>query len=116
MKKDPEIFLRHILESINNIESFTKNKTKKDFKKDQLLNSAAIRQIEIIGEAAKNVPKYFKLKHPEIEWVEIAGARDKMIHYYFGLDLDLVWNDILKSDVPKLKKQITQIIEPLGKK
>ena len=110
MKKDPEIFLKHILESIENVQSFVLGRNKQDFKTDQMLQSAVVRQIEIIGEATKNIPKAFTSKHPGVQWAEIAGTRDKMIHYYFGVDLDLVWNNIIKEDIPKLKKQIQKIL------
>jgi uncharacterized protein with HEPN domain len=110
MEKDPKLFLKHILESIENIHVFIGLNNKTKFKNDKLIQSAVIRQIEIIGEAVKNLPREFILKHPSVAWSEIAGTRDKMIHYYFGVDLDLVWDDILKKEIPYLKTQIEEIL------
>ena len=109
MKKNYFIFVEHILESIKNIENFMRDVEKDKFLKDKEKQSAVIRQIEIIGEAAKNLPTSFKNKYPQIPWQKIAGARDKLIHHYFGVDLDAVW-DILKEDLPHLKSQIEAIL------
>ena len=110
MKKEPLIFIEHILENIENIDNFSKEISKNDFFKDKLRQNAIIRAIEIIGEAVKNLPDSFKNKYPNISWKEIVGTRDKMIHNYFGIDLDTVW-EIIKEDIPKLKKDIKQILK-----
>jgi len=110
MKKDPLIFVEHILESINNIEDFMKNVKKEMFLKDKEKQSAVIRQIEIIGEATKNLSDSFKRKYPQIPWQKISGTRDKLIHYYFGVDLNAVW-DVIKEDVPTLKSKIEIILK-----
>ena len=110
MKKEPLTFVEHILESINRVESFLKNISKSRFLVDELLQSAVIRQIEIIGEAVKNLPLNFTKKYSNIPWKGIAGMRDKIIHHYFGLDLGTIW-DIVKEDIPELKKQIKKIKE-----
>lgn len=98
MNKDPLIFIKHILESIKNIEIFSKGLSKTEFVSNRLKQSAIIREIEIIGEAVKNLPIDFTVKYPNLEWRKIAGARDKIIHHYFGIDLDTVW-DIIKKDL-----------------
>jgi len=110
MKKDPLVFVKHILESIENIESFSRGLSKSEFANDRLRQSAIIREIEIIGEAVKNLPEEFTAKYPFIEWTKIAGARDKLIHHYFGVDLDVIW-DIIKYDLPELKKNIEKILK-----
>ncbi len=110
MKKDPKIFLSHILESIKTIEKHTKKITKETFSKDITIQDAVIRRIEIIGEAVKNLPLNYKGKHSEIEWREIAGMRDKLIHEYFGVNLNVVWRTINK-DIPQLKKQILELLK-----
>lgn len=107
--KDSLVFLKHVLESINNIEMFTKNVSKPDFLKNKEKQSAVVRQIEIIGEAVKNLSQDFKEEHPEVQWRYIVGTRDKIIHHYFGVDLQIVW-EIIEKDLPKLKKQIENII------
>ena len=70
--------------------------------------SAIVREIEIIGKAVKNVPDDFKDKHKEIEWRKIAGMRDIIIHNYFRIDLNAVWN-VINKDIPVLKKQMVKI-------
>ncbi len=109
MKKDPAVFLAHILESIERISEFTKGISKDEFFKDVKAQDAVIRRIEIIGEAAKNVPPEFRQKHAGIPWAEMARTRDKLIHGYFGVDLELTWN-IIKADLPKLKDKIKLLL------
>lgn len=106
-------YLKHILDAIADTESSLKGLSKKKFKENKDVKDATVRRIEIIGEAVKNISKELKDKHPEVEWKKIAGSRDKMIHAYFSVDLDVVWN-ISKKFMPKLKKQIQQILESLG--
>jgi uncharacterized protein with HEPN domain len=110
MNKDPLIFINHIMESIKNIESFSEGLTKEKLIKDKLRQSAIVRQIEIMGEAVKNIPIEFTNKYPEISWSEIIRTRDKIIHHYFGVDLNIIW-DIIKKDLPDLKKKLKKILE-----
>lgn len=110
MKKKPEIFLRHILESISAIETHIKRISKEKFFKNITAQDAVIRRIEIIGEAVKNLPSDYKRKCTEIEWNEIIGMRNKLIHEYFGIDLNTVWWTV-KKDIPKLKKQISELLK-----
>ena len=110
MKKNPKIFLQHIIECIEEIEKHIKGVSEKRFMDDVKTQDAVIRRIEIIGEATKNLPFGFKKKNPQIEWREIAGMRDKLIHEYFGVNIDLVWV-VIKNDIPKLKKQISELLE-----
>lgn len=77
---------------------------------NEMKQYAIVRAIEIIGEAVKNLPSSFKSKHPSISWKEIIGTRDKIIHHYFGVDLDIIW-DIVNKDIPDLKKKILKIME-----
>ena len=110
MKKNSLIFIKHILEHIELIEKFSEGLTKNEIEEDRLKQSAIVRELEIVGEAAKNLSIDFKDKYKEIEWKKIAGLRDKLIHNYFGVDLDIVW-DIIIEDIPILKKQIQEIIK-----
>ncbi|MBS3118571.1 DUF86 domain-containing protein [Candidatus Woesearchaeota archaeon] len=110
MKKDAEIFLEHILESIEKIESYTAGVSEKKFKSSDQIQDAVIRNLEVIGEAAKNVPADFRGKFPEIRWKEISGMRDILIHQYFGVDLDIIWK-IISDDLPKLEKAIKSILK-----
>jgi len=110
--RDLTLFINDILTSINNIESFAKKLTKEKLLREELYQSAIIRQIEIIGEAVKNLPDSFRKKYPEISWNKIAGMRDIVIHSYFKVDLDAVWN-VVKRDLPELKKEMKKIIEDM---
>ena len=109
-EKDYSIFIKHILEAISNVEKFMKEIDKERFIKNEEKQSAVIRQIEIIGEATKNVPPHFRNKYPKVAWKEIAGTRDKIIHHYFGVDINEVWK-IVKKDIPILKSQMKDILE-----
>ena len=115
MKKDAEVFLRHIIESVCRIQEFTIGISKEKFMKDIKLQDAVLRRIEIIGEAAKNIPLDFREKHANIPWNEMARTRDKLIHGYFGVDLELTWN-IIKEDLPDLKEKIEKILKQMQAK
>lgn len=110
MKKNLKIFLEHILESIIEIEKHTKNISSTEFLKMTIVQDATMRRLEIMGEAVKNLPDFFKNNHPYIPWKEIAGLRDVLIHEYFGVDLGLVW-EVVKKDIPKFKKEIVELID-----
>tara|TARA_Y100000310_G_C20583574_1_gene764223 strand:- start:119 stop:469 length:351 start_codon:yes stop_codon:yes gene_type:complete len=112
-EKGDLVFIEHILDSINAIGQFSKNITKNELNSNRLKRSAIVREIEIIGEAVKNISRGLKNKHKEIVWKDIAGTRDKMIHHYFGVDTNIVF-DIIKKDLPILKKQIQNILKSLG--
>ena len=106
--RDSTFLIKDILESIENIENFSKGLTKEKFSKNKLKQSAIIRQLEIIGEAVKNLPIGFTNEYPEIPWKDIAGFRDLVIHSYFRVDLEKVWN-IIKENLPDLKEKILKV-------
>jgi len=110
MSKNDDAYLHHVLDSISKIKKFTENINENKFKKNELVQSAVIRQIEIIGEAAKQVSNLIKKKYSYIPWKDIAGMSDKLIHGYFGVDIDAVW-DTIQQDIPKLKKDIEKILD-----
>tara|TARA_Y100000310_G_C20660628_1_gene804526 strand:- start:1745 stop:2086 length:342 start_codon:yes stop_codon:yes gene_type:complete len=113
MRKDTKIFLLHILESIERIESFTKGVSETKFLSSEIIQDAVVRRLEIIGEAVKNISKSYRDKHKEIEWKKIAGTRDIIVHEYFGVDLKLTFK-IIKKDIPELKKNISKFLEELS--
>jgi len=110
--REPKLHLKDILGAMEAIEQFVKNMDFEAFKNNDLVSSAVIRKFEIIGEAAKNVQKDITQKHPEIPWRKMAGMRDRLIHFYFGVKYELVWQTI-KKDVPHLKPLIREILEGL---
>jgi len=110
--KDPKIFLKHIIESIREIEKHIKGVSEDDFWDDIKVQDAVVRRLEIIGGAVKNLPSDFRNKYSGIDWQKIAGMRDVLIHEYFGVDLDLVWETI-KKDLPQLKDKILEILKDI---
>jgi len=112
MKKSNSIYLKHILTSIDKIELYTKNISEGEFFNKSLIQDGVIRQLEIIGEAVKNISKDLKYEHFEISWQDIAGMRDKLIHHYFGVDIGLVWVTI-QNDIPIIKSKIKEILKNL---
>ncbi len=113
MKRDEIFYLNEILEQIELIENSTRSISRADFEKNLDLRDATIRRIEIIGEAIKNISKKIKDKYPLVGWRDIAGTRDKIIHQYFRIDFDVVW-EIIKRDIPILKKQMETIKKELS--
>ena len=111
-RRDVRLFLYDILEAIAKIESYTEGMSYDDFIHDEKTIDAVIRNLEIIGEATKNIPENIKDKYPKIPWKAIAGMRDKLIHAYFGVSLPIIWETI-KNDLPTLKRQIERILKEL---
>ena len=105
-------YIEHILEAIRDIENSIKKSSFEDFENSKDSKDACIRRLEIIGEAVKNISQETKNKYPKIEWKQIAGTRDRIIHAYFNVDLDIVWN-ILTHGLPTLKKEMLLIEKEL---
>jgi uncharacterized protein with HEPN domain len=106
--KDDLAFIEHILLCIDKIQEYTKNLTVQEFNNNELIQDAVIRNIEIIGEATKKISKDLKSQYREIPWKEMSGMRDKLIHDYFGVDVDVVWKTV-NEDIPYLKSLIENI-------
>ena len=113
MKRNIKLFLSDIVESIENIESFSKGITKDKFEKNKLRQSAVIRQLEIIGEAASNIESDYRANNAEIPWRTIIGLRNVLIHDYMDVDLDVVWQ-IITQDLPVLAMQVDKILGQPG--
>jgi uncharacterized protein with HEPN domain len=112
--RDYSLYLSDILKAFEAIEIFIESQSLEDFKRDDKTSSAVIRKFEIIGEAAKQVPENIKQEYPSIPWKEMAGMRDKLIHLYFGVNYELLWQTI-KNRIPEIKPVIIQIIQDFTK-
>jgi len=108
--KDQDVYLKHIIEAIDKIKAYTKGMNLKDFLTNNLVKDAVVRNIEIIGEATKNLSEDFRKEHKEVAWKDIAGMRDRIAHFYFGLDYELVW-EVVVSDLPKLEADVLKILK-----
>ena len=109
-KRSDGDYLRDIILACKNIIEYVSGLDFDTFREDKRTQDAIIRNLEILGEAVKNVSDKTKEQHPEVEWHEIARTRDKLIHSYFGVDLDIVW-EISSYDIPRLERKITGILE-----
>ncbi len=105
-------YIQHIRDAVLLIEKWTKDKNLDDFMTDEKLNSAVIRQLEIIGEAVRNLPQDFREIHNSINWQNPADMRSVLIHGYLNVDIDIVWDTII-HDLPPFKKQIENLLKNL---
>jgi uncharacterized protein with HEPN domain len=108
VKRENKLYLKDILDAISKIEKYTKNLSYEEFFNNLMVIDAVVRNLEIIGEATKNLSKEIKSQYPEIPWREMADMRNKLIHEYFGVDLDIVWKTV-KHRIPELKKNLRKI-------
>lgn len=106
--KDDRIYLRHIAEAIEDIERYTAA-GRGAFLADRMQQDAVIRKLEVIGEAVKQLSAHAKSTRAEIQWREIAGMRDKMIHEYFGVNLEIVWA-VVERNMPLLKQAVAELL------
>lgn len=110
MDKLPEIFLRHILESIDWIQKDLAGLTEDQFMENVPIQDAVVRRFEIIGEAVRNLPEEYKERHPDMEWNKAMAMRNVLTHGYFNVDLKVVWDTAIKA-LPEFKKKIEALSE-----
>ncbi len=104
-----EVRLQHMLDAAQKAVNFTQGRTRADLETDELLTLALVRLLEIVGEAAKNVSHETKEMAPQIPWRQIAGTRDRLIHGYFAVDLDVLWA-IISCDLPPLMAELRHLL------
>ena len=109
MFMNDSVRLRHILDAANEAVSICKGKKRKDLDTDRLLNLSLVRLLEIIGEAATGISDEFKEAHPEVPWYQMTGMRNRLIHGYFDVNLEVIWQTV-NSDLPSLVRQLNAIL------
>lgn len=112
--RDYRLYLNDILAAMDSIQVFVKGMSLERFQTDDKTTSAVIRKFEIIGEATKQIPEEIRQSNSQIPWKEMAGMRDRLIHFYFGVDYKLVWITI-KERLPQVKQQIKKILQGMTK-
>jgi len=110
MIKASDVLLDHIAEHITRIEKSVGTITKEDFFQDVDIQDAIVRRLEIIGEAVRNLPPDLKARHPDIPWQDIADMRNKLIHEYFEVDVELVW-DVVQRHIPPLRAKVQELLK-----
>lgn len=113
MRRDPRLYLDDILDAIKKIDEYRKCLTFQDFSKDPKTVDAVVRNFEIIGEAAKHIPSEVRQKHAQIPWKQMTGTRDKLIHEYFGVNLQVLWK-AMNEDIPALRPKIEEMLRKMG--
>jgi len=106
-ERDHLLFLEDILEAIAKIERYTQGLSFETFRENDMAVDAVIRNFEVIGEAVRHIPDNIKERYPDVEWKEAAGFRNILIHDYFGIDVEAVW-DTMKNNIPTFKKHVIQ--------
>jgi uncharacterized protein with HEPN domain len=105
MPRDFEVYLEDLLKAIAKIRTYVAGVTRQSFAQDSMRIDAVVRNLEIIGEAAKMIPESIRIQYPNIEWKKIAGLRDILAHHYFEVDLDIVW-DVVQNKLPELERDL----------
>ncbi|HNS31522.1 MAG TPA: DUF86 domain-containing protein [bacterium] len=112
MTRDYSLFVKDILKAIENIDEFRDGMSFEEFCGNEKTKSAVVWQIQVIGEAAKNLPEAIREKYKEVPWKYMARIRDKIAHFYFGIDYEIVWNVIIKN-LPEIKPLIEKILREM---
>ncbi len=113
MRKDDRVYLLHMLDAIAQIRDYTRELDSDRFKSSRLVQDGVIRQLEILGEATKNLSSGTRAKAPGIPWKDMAGLRDVLTHQYFGVDLDAVWGTV-GQDLPLVEQELRKLLNQLS--
>jgi uncharacterized protein with HEPN domain len=108
-KRRDKDYLEDIREAIRRILSYTAGLTRQGFLEDIKTQDAVVRNLEVIGEATKNLSAQLRERHPDILWKDLAGVRDKLIHHYFGVNYEIVWQ-IVTENLPTLLPRIEKVV------
>ena len=112
MKRSYRLFVEDILESVDKIERYVKGMSYDNFVENEMIIDAVIRNLEVIGEASKNIPENIREQYTTIPWRRIIGLRNIMIHGYFGIDLSIIW-EIITKNLPETKPSIVEMLNNL---
>ena len=115
MKKDDSVYLRHIIDALLQIERYTDGVTHEEFLSNSLLQDGVIRQLEVMGEAARNLSEDLRNEYPKIPWRQMISLRNRMIHAYFNVNLQIIW-EIIQGDIPNLKQETKHVLEIFDQK
>ena len=115
MKKDDSVYLRHIIDALLQIERYTDGVTYEEFLSNSLLQDGVIRQLEVMGEAARNLSEDLRNEYPTIPWRQMISLRNRMIHAYFNVNLQIIW-EIIQGDIPILLQETKHVLEIFNQK
>jgi len=110
-RRDALVAARHMLDAAHEAQELAAGRTRQDLDENRLLNLALVRLLEIIGEAANRVPEDQRRGHREIPWAAIVGVRNRSIHAYEDIDLDMIWR-IVRDDLPPLVREMKELVPP----
>lgn len=106
--RDPKLLLEDIVAAIRKIERYTAGMDWERFRQDEKTTDAVVRNLEVVGEAVRRLPEDFIARHPNVPWRQAAGLRNRIVHDYFGLDLEIIW-EVIQHDLPRLRQQLENL-------
>lgn len=109
-RRDHKLYVEDVLQSMDRIERYTRGQTFERFRRSEMVADAVIRNLEIIGEAARSIPQEVRQRHPDIPWTRMIGLRNIAIHEYFGVDLGIIW-EIVRRNLPETRSKIVALLE-----